>query len=82
MIDEKIKALKPKNKEIIVDDNISSLIKNNVKADSTQNNKKNDNISVPDNATNTQNIKKEMNKIKDNSSNEIDDIMNNLVNGL
>ena len=82
MIDEKIKALKPKSKENIADDNISSLIKNNVKAESTQNNKKNDNISVPDNVTNIQNINKEMNKIKDNSSNEIDDIMNNLVNGL
>ena len=82
MIDEKIKALKPKSKENIVDDNISSLIKNNVKADITQNNKKNDNISVPDNVTNIQNTNKEMNKIKDNSSNEIDDIMNNLVNGL
>ena len=58
------------------------LIKNNVKTDITQNNKKNDNISVPDNVTNIQNTNKEMNKIKDNSSNEIDDIMNNLVNGL
>lgn len=87
MINEKLQQSMPKKQEVIEKDNASSLIKNNVNMD----NKKpagssvKDNISKDNKSDNVlikENTETKMNKNDNNSSNEIDDIMNNIVNGL
>lgn len=86
MIDEKLQQSMPKKQEVIEEDNASSLIKNNVKQDNkTVNINVNDNISKgskPDNMLVKENAAPKVNKNDNNSSNEIDNIMNNIVNGL
>lgn len=86
MIDEKLQQSMPKKQEVIEEDNASSLIKNNVKQDNkTVNINVNDNISKgskPDNMSVKENAAPKVNKNDNNSSNEIDNIMNNIVNGL
>lgn len=77
MIDEKLQQFMPKKQEVIEEDNISkpSLIKNNVVKDNNIKDNKSDNLSLqkqPDTAINK----------TDNTSNEIDNIMNNIVNDL
>ena len=87
MINEKLQQSMPKKQEVIEKDNASSLIKNNVNMD----NKKpagssvKDNISKDNKSDNVlikENTETKVNKNDNNSSNEIDDIMNNIVNGL
>lgn len=86
MIDEKLQQSMPKKQEVIEEDNASSLIKNNVKQDNKSANinikdniskdNKSDNISIKENPA------PKVNKNDNNTSNEIDNIMNNIVNGL
>ncbi len=87
MIEEKLQSLTPKKQEIIEDDNSSSLIKNNVKLNDNKTKTKelelNSNISnnkIKDNLSPSINVID--NKSDNNSADEIDNIMNNIVNGL
>ena len=87
MINEKLQQSMPKKQEVIEKDNASSLIKNNVNMDNKKpagSNKK-DNVSSDNKSDNVlikENTETKVNKNDNNSSNEIDDIMNNIVNGL
>lgn len=81
MINDKIHQSVPKKQEVI-EDNTSSLIKNNVNMD-------NKNVAgsiikdnKSDNMLKKENMKIKVNKNDNGSSNEIDNIMNNIVNGL
>ena len=86
MINEKLQQSMPKKQEVIEKDNASSLIKNNVKQDNKSVNINiKDNISKDNKSDNVlikENTETKVNKNDNNSSNEIDDIMNNIVNGL
>ena len=92
MIDEKLQQSMPKKQEVIEKDNASSLIKNNVKQDNKSVNinikdniskdNKSDNVSVKENHIPKENFAPKVNKNDNNSSNEIDNIMNDIVNGL
>ena len=80
MINEKLQQSMPKKQEVI-EDNTSSLIKNNVKKDNkVVNSNIKDNKS--DNISEKENTEEKVNKNDNNSSNEIDNIMNDIINGL
>ena len=80
MINEKLQQSMPKKKEVI-EDNTSSLIKNNVKKDNkVVNSNIKDNKS--DNISEKENTEEKVNKNDNNSSNEIDNIMNDIINDL
>lgn len=78
MIDEKLKQSMPKKQEALNKDNSSLLIKNNVKQEDniSINTKINDNISFKEN------IETKMNKNDNILSNEIDNIMDDIVSDL
>lgn len=80
MINEKLQQSMPKKQELI-EDNTSSLIKNNVKKDNkVVNSNIKDNKS--DNISEKENTEEKVNKNDNNSSNEIDNIMNDIINDL
>lgn len=75
MINETLQQSMPKQQEVIEENNVSSLIKNNVNQD---NNAVNSN--AKDNKS--ENTEKRVNENDNSSSNEIDNIMNDIVNSL